>query len=278
MRRTRLGGSRVLTQRIIFVVIALAFVGSGYLIGRYFLASLLQKPNGGEPVSGTPATSSGSTATLQVQTKPVSLYRVQVGAYSTRESADKVAAAVLAKGVGASVATPDPLYKVYCGATASKDAGDKLAAAAKAKLAGSVIGKNDSLYVSSATLASRSFTLSGDKTLAEELQKAFAKADNAVQSLLSFWDALYLGKQNTVDLSAMETDLTAIKDNLAKVTPKGGLSVAHTSATAIVSDLTVAVQGAKAAAGGDASKAAEGASALVAALDTYVVETKKLSP
>lgn len=278
MRRTRLGGSRVLTQRIIFVVIALAFVGSGYLIGRYFLASLLQKPNGGEPVSGTPAKSPGSTATLQVQTKPVSLYRVQVGAFSTRESADSVAAAVLAKGVGAAVATPDPLYKVYCGATASKDAGDKLAAAAKAKLAGSVIGKNESLYVSGATLASRSFTLSGDKALAEELQKAFAKADNAVQSLLSFWDALYLGKPNTVDLSAMETDLTAIKDNLAKVTPKDGLSAAHASAVAIVSDLTAAVKGAKAAAGGDASKAAEGASALVEALDTYVQETKKLSP
>jgi hypothetical protein len=28
MRRTRLGGSRIMTQRIIFVVIALAFVGS----------------------------------------------------------------------------------------------------------------------------------------------------------------------------------------------------------------------------------------------------------
>lgn len=277
MRRTRLGGSRVITQRIIFVVIALAFVGSGYLIGRYFLASLLQRPNDGEPVTGDPKTQ-GSTATLQVQTKPVSLYRVQVGAFSTRENADKVAAAVQGKGIGAAVATPDPLYKVYCGVAASKEAGEKLAATAKAKLAGSVIGKNDSLYVASATIASRSFTLSGDKALAEKLQSAFSKADNAVQSLLSFWDALYLGKQNTVDLSAMETDLTAIKDDLSKVTPTDGLAGAHASAIEIVSDLTLAVKGAKAAAGGDTSKAAEGATAFVAALDTYVQETKKLSP
>jgi len=277
MRRTRLGGSRVITQRIIFVVIALAFVGSGYLIGRYFLASLLQRTNDGEPVTGDPTTP-GTTATLQVQTKPVSLYRVQVGAFSTKENADKVAAAVQGKGVGAAVAIPDPLYKVYCGAAASKEAGEKLAAAAKSKLAGSVIGKNESLYVASATIASRSFTLSGDKALAEKLQSAFSKADNAVQSLLSFWDALYLGKQNTVDLSTMETDLAAAKDDLSKITPSGSLTAAHSSAVEIMSDLTLAVQKAKAAAGGDTSEAAEGASAFVAALDTYVQETKKLSP
>lgn len=276
MRRTRLGGSRVLTQRLIFVVIALAFVGSGYLIGRYFLASLLQRPSGGEPVTGPPA--QGGVATVQVQTKPVSLYRVQVGAFSTKENADRVAAAVHTKGVGAAVATPDPLYKVYCGAAASKEAGDKLAQSAKTKLAGSVIGANESLYVASATIASRSFTLSGDKTVTEKLQGAFAKADNAVQSLLAFWDAQYLGKQNTVDLAAMETDINALRDDLSKITPKDTLAAAHAGALKIVSDLAVAAKGAKDAAGGDASKAAEGASAFVKAIDTYVQELKKLSP
>jgi len=115
MRRTRLGGSRVLTQRLIFVVIALAFVGSGYLIGRYFLASLLQGPGDGKPVTGDPnvnTPSPGTTATVQVQTQPVSLYRVQVGAFSTKENADKIASSVQQKGVGAAVAEPDPLYKV----------------------------------------------------------------------------------------------------------------------------------------------------------------------
>lgn len=55
MRRTRLGQARALSSKLMFVLIALAFVGSGYLIGRYFLASLLQRtPENGHPVI-TPA-------------------------------------------------------------------------------------------------------------------------------------------------------------------------------------------------------------------------------
>ncbi len=277
MRRTRLGQSRVFTQRLIFVVIALAFVGSGYLVGRYFLASLLQRPGGGEPVTGS-KTTQGSPATVQVQTKPLSLYRVQVGAFSTKENADKVVESILQKGVGAAIGTPDPLYKVYCGATASKEAGEKLAQTAQAKLAGSVIGQNDALYVASTTLAARSFTLSGDKAVTDKLQSAFSKADNALQSLLSFWDALYLGKQNTVNLATMETDINAVRDDLSKTTPPDTLKAAHASALKIVSDLAVAVKGAKDAAGGDSSKVAPGASSFVKAIDTYTQELKKLSP
>jgi hypothetical protein len=273
-----LGGSRVLTQRLIFVVIALAFVGSGYLIGRYFLASLLGTPSDGEPVTGTNPPASGKTATVQVQTKPVSLYRVQIGAFSTKEGADRVVEAVLAKGVGAAVATPDPLYKVYCGAALTKEAGDKLSQSARTKLAGSVIGKDDALYVAGVTIASRSLTLTGDKAVADKLQSAFTKADNAVQSLLSFWDSQYLGRQNAVDLSAMETDLTAVKDDLSKVTPKDALVAPHGAALKIISDLTAAVKGAKEAAGGDSTKAASGASALIVAIDSYASELKKLSP
>ena len=46
MRRSRLGQSKGLLNKIVFVLIALAFVGSGYLIGRYFLSSLLDRPAG----------------------------------------------------------------------------------------------------------------------------------------------------------------------------------------------------------------------------------------
>ena len=278
MRRTRLGQSRVFTQRLIFVVIAVAFVGSGYLIGRYFLASLLQRPNGGEPVSGPKPPVQGTPATVQIATNPVSLYRVQVGAFSTKENADKVADAVKGKGVGAAVATPDPLYKVYCGAAATKEAGENLAQSAKTKLAGSVIGKNDVLYVASATIASRSFTVTGDEAVTLKLQSAFAKTDNALQSLLSFWDALYLGRQNTVDLATMETDINAMRDDLSKITPGDTLKAAYGAAVKIVSDLAEAVKGARDAAGGDSSKAAAGASAFVKAIDTYAAELKKLSP
>jgi hypothetical protein len=278
MRRTRLGQGRVLTQRLIFVVIALAFVGSGYLIGRYFLASLLQKPTG-EPVTGpNKQPAEGKPASVQIQTKPVTFYRVQVGAYSTKENADKAVQEVAQKGVGAAVMAPDPLYKVYCGLAGTKQAAEKLSQTAQAKLAGSVIGKDDKLYVATTVLAARSFTMNGDKALVDKLQGAVAKADNAIASLLSFWDSLYMGTQNQVNLAAMETDITAVRDDLSKTTPPEALKAAHSAALKIVSDLAVAVKNAKEAAGGDSGKAGPAASALVKAVDTYMQELKKLSP
>ena len=67
MRRTRLGSSaRALSSKLVFVLIALAFVGSGYFIGRYFLSSLFQdKPGTGEPVSGEPQGGEQTTARLR---------------------------------------------------------------------------------------------------------------------------------------------------------------------------------------------------------------------
>ena len=279
MRRTRLGQGRVLSQRLIFVVIALAFVGSGYLIGRYFLASLLQKPAGGEPVSGakTPP-AQGTPATVQVQTKPVTFYRVQVGAFSSKENADKAVEAAAQKGVGASVMAPDPLYKVFCGMTGSREAADKLSQNALPKLAGSVVAKDGSLYVASVTLASRSFSVTGDKTLVQKLQDTFAKCDNAIQSLLAFWDSQYLGTQNQVNLTAMETDMTTLRDELQKMAPAETMKTAHAAALKIVSDLALAAKGAKEAAGGDSGKVLSATSAFMKTIDTYSQELKKLSP
>jgi ElaB/YqjD/DUF883 family membrane-anchored ribosome-binding protein len=279
MRRTRLGQSRAFTQRLIFVAIALAFVGSGYLIGRYFLASLLQKPAGGEPVSGTQKpVPQGTTATVQVQTKPVTFYRVQIGAFSAKENADKAVETAAQKGVGAGVMAPDPLYKVYCGITGSKEAADRLSQNALPKLAGSVVGKNDDLYVASANVASRSFSVTGDKALVEKLQDAFAESDNATQSLLTFWDSQYLGKQNQVNLAAMEADLASLRDDLQKAAPPEALKNAHSAALKVLSDLALAVKGAREAAGGDGGKVASATSAFIKSVDTYIQELKKLSP
>jgi hypothetical protein len=212
MRRSRLGQSKGLLNKIVFVLIALAFVGSGYLIGRYFLSSLLDRPAGGEPVTGGGPIKPGdsTTATVQIQTKPVTLYRVQIGAFSTAENAQNTAQTAIEKGVGAAVMSPDPLYKVYCGIAGSEEAATKLAKSAEPKLSGSVIPKDDNLYVAVTNVASRSFTLTGPKHQVEQIQASFAKADNAIQSLLSFWDSQYLGRQNQVDLSAMESELSSL--------------------------------------------------------------------
>lgn len=280
MRRSRLGQSKGLGSKIIFVLVALAFVGSGYLIGRYFLSALLDRPVGGEPVSGQVPDPSGGTeaTTVQIQTKPVTLYRVQIGAFSTSENAENAAQAAIAKGVGAAVMSPDPLYKVYCGITGSKEAANKLAQTAQPKLAGSVVAENDNLYVATTEVASRSFTITGPKTQVEAVQSAFVKADTAVQSLLAFWDAQYLGKESQVVISSMESELSALKSELESMTVDESLKTAHSGAVKIVSELALAAQGAKEAAGGDSSKVALGTSTFVKSIDSYIQELKKLSP
>lgn len=280
MRRSRLGQSKGLGSKLIFVLVALAFVGSGYLIGRYFLSALLDRPAGGEPVNGQRPDPSGSTTTttVQIQTKPVTLYRVQIGAFSTSENAENAAQAAIAKGVGAAVMSPDPLYKVYCGITGSKEAANKLAQTAQPKLAGSVVAKDDNLYVATTEVASRSFTITGPTAQVEAIQNAFVKADTAVQSLLAFWDAQYLGKENQVQISSMESELSALKTELEGITPDAGVKAAHSGALRIISDLVAAAQAAKEAAGGDSSKVALGTSTFVKSIDSYVQELKNLSP
>ena len=84
--------------------------------------------------------------------------------------------------MGAAVMTPDPLFKVYCGIVTSKDAANKISDSALPKLAGSVIGKDDKLYVSTFSVPSRTFNLTGDKAHVELMQQAFSKIDNALGS------------------------------------------------------------------------------------------------
>lgn len=143
MRRTRMARNRTLSGLVTFLILAVVFVGSGYLIGKYLLASLLQRPPEGQPVSGDEPsfpTGDGSTTTVQISTKPLTLYRVQIGAFSTKERAENTAQMAIDKGVPAGVMSPDPLHKVYCGVTSSKEAAQKLAQDALPKLSG-IVGK-----------------------------------------------------------------------------------------------------------------------------------------
>ena len=110
--------SRTLSGLVTFLILAIVFVGSGYLIGKYLLASLLNRPPEGQPVSGDQPkqpTGGGETATVQISTTPLTLYRVQIGAFSTRERAENTAQMAIDKGVPR-VMNPTH-FKGYCGVT-----------------------------------------------------------------------------------------------------------------------------------------------------------------
>jgi hypothetical protein len=278
MRRTRTSKNRAIANVLALLVIAVVLVGSGYLIGKFLLSSLLQKTPGGEPVStpGNNDTPGAETTTVQIQLKALNLYRVQIGAFSSLENAEKVAQSAMEKNVGAAVMTPDPLFKVYCGIVTSKDAANKISDSALPKLAGSVIGKDDKLYVSTFSVPSRTFNLTGDKAHVELMQQAFSKIDNALGSLASYWDSFYLGQQSQVNISSMETDIAALKEQISNITPASGLTGAHSCLATILAELDSSVKNAKEAAGGDSRKVSLGMVSFVKLIDTYVQQIDKM--
>ncbi len=276
MRRTRLGSSaRALSSKLVFVLIALAFVGSGYFIGRYFLSSLFQdKPGTGEPVSGDPQGGDQTMATVEIATDPLTLYRVQIGAFSSRENADRVVETAVQKGVGAAVMSPDPLYKVYCGIAGSKATAEKMASTAQPKLAGNVLGKDDKPYVSALGIPATQFSITGPKTQVETIKAAYDHAGKAVGTLVDFWEAQSSGQASSVSLATMKADIAAAKSALAGITPDVALTGAYNSAVTLLTSVEDAVAGAEASVGGDSQKGVTAMQSFITCVDSFMTEIK----
>ena len=274
MRRTRLGHSaRALSSKLVFVLIALAFVGSGYLIGRYFLSSLFQGKSGtGEPVSGEPQGGEQTTATVEIATDPVILYRVQIGAFSKPENADRAVETAAQKGVGAVVMSPDPLYRVYCGIAETKATADKMASAAQEKLAGSVMGKDEKPHVSTLEIPATQFSITGPKTQVETIKAAYDRAGAAIKTLVTFWEGQSSGQAGSVSLATMKADIAAAKSALAAITPDAALTKAYNSAMTLLTSVEYAAAGAEASVGGDSQKGVAGMQSFIACVDSFVSE------
>lgn len=277
MRRTRMSKNRTIPAFVTFIILAIVFVGSGYLIGRFLLASLLQRTPKGQPVTGDPGQlpADTTTITVQISTKPLTLYRVQLGAFSTRERAENTAEIAIEQGVAAGVMSPDPLHKVYCGITSSKEAANKLAQSALPKLSG-IVAEDDNLYVATMEIDACNFALTGSKSVVEELQNAFSTLDNAIASLVGFWDEYYLGQPISVNLPSMETDITTIKDSLADISPDTGTQTAHEIALKLATEMESAISAARQTQGGDGGSAVTGMTNVIKLVDQYVQDLKTL--
>ncbi len=279
MRRTRMSKNRNLSGFVTFLILAVVFVGSGYLIGKYLLASLLQRPPEGQPVSGNqpepPTGGETTTTTVEISTKPLTLYRVQLGAFSTKERAENTAQMAIDKGVPAGVMSPDPLYKVYCGVTSSKEAAQKLAQNALPKLSG-IVGEDDNLYVATMEIDSCSFSLTGNQNVVQEIQKAFSTIDNAIASLIGFWDQYYLEQQISINLAPKKSDIATVKTALDQITPDSGTQAAHGVALALATELENAIGAAIQTQGGDGSGTVQGMTSVIKIIDAYAHDLKAL--
>ncbi len=277
MRRTRMKG-RTIPGYIMFLMLAVVLVGTGYLAGKYVLSSLLQRTPKGQPVSGeTPLDPPEVTTpvTIEINTKPLILYRVQLGAFSTQERAEATAQTVIEKGVPAGVMSPDPLHKVYCGITSSKEAANKLAETALPKLKG-ILAEGDNLYVATMEVEACEFSLTGSQSTLRQLEEAFSTLNNALASLIGFWDEYYLSQEISVDLASMEGDITGIRSGLAQVTPDSNTQTAYDIALKLATGLEEAVKAARLAQGGDGGGAVQGMVKIIKIIDSYAEGLEEL--
>lgn len=263
MRRTRMSRPRGVSSRLsalfVFVLLAVALVGAGYLLGRFVLSSILSRPPGA-PVSSVPGKDKGGSApetmTATISLDAFTVYRIQVGAFSNKDNATKLAQACFAKGVPAYVMAPDPLHKVYCGVLASRQAAEKMAQDVMAKISGTVIPAGDKLYIGALDVPAIQVSVSGDKQYVSALDGAVKKAGPAIQALLGFWDSYYL-KTAPVDVKSAARDLASALQALKAVQPPENLRSTHSACVAALESLSKALAGAEAVHGGDASKGPE---------------------
>ncbi|HHY69384.1 MAG TPA: hypothetical protein GYA09_04200 [Firmicutes bacterium] len=292
MRRTRKKKQKVSSGIVKVLVLAVVMVGLGYATGKYFLASWLERGpfNGAEPEgTGTsqepvpppdeeppPGDSTGnSTASAQVTLKPLSMHIAQLGAYSTREYADRAVNMAIEKGVSAAVISPDPLYRVLCCITGSRDSASRFAGAAKPKLLG-LLKEDEHLYVTTFDVESKTFTIPGDQKTVEAVKQAFEAAEKAMASLIDFWDSYYLGSQIKADLSAVQKDIESAKASLEKVTPDSDAEPFHSKALAVIVEIEKAIEEAKKVQGNPNASPVNAMIQFIKTVDTYNQKLKDL--
>ncbi len=276
MRRTRLK-RRTLPAFVGLVLLAVAVAGSGYLIGKFVLASLFQRAPSGQPVTSdlNPNIADTGSYTVHITTQPLTLYRVQLGAFSTRERAEETAQAAINQGVAAAVMSPDPLHKVYCGITSSKNAAKKLAEKMLPKLSG-IVAEDDMLYVATMAVDECNFSLDGNEANVKALENAFSVIHKSITSLIRFWDEYYLEQQVSVDLTSMETDVAAVKTSIEQISPDSSIQIPHEAALELTDNLAKAIGAARQAQGGDNNGAVEGMTAIIELVDIYAENLAKL--
>lgn len=183
---------------LFFLVLVLIAILTGYTLGKYVLTAWLGPR--GEPATGR---SGGAEATIgeeglapreaeavaEAQASPISLFRVQLGAFSSKERAQRAAEEALGKGVAALALESDQApFRVVGGLYASREAADKAAASLKAK--------GFDAYVTALQVPGVNLSLGGvPHDFANAVNKAVTNMSAFLADQAGFWDEVALGRQ-----------------------------------------------------------------------------------
>lgn len=288
MRKTRKKKQKVTSGVVSILVLALLMVGLGFATGKYLLSPLLQRsiskePNG-ESGNGTQEpenppveepTPGDSTITVKVTLEPLSVHIAQLGAYSTKDIAQRAADMAIREGVSAAVMNPDPLYRVLCCATGSKESLSKFAEEAAPKLTG-ILGADGKPYLTTFETKESSFDVTGDKTTVQSIEQAFDTLEDSMSSLLDFWNAYYLGSKTEVNLDTVQKDVEQAKESLEKLTPDSNIKTAYDVALAIATKMQTAVKEAAKVQANSATSPVEAMTEFIELIDGYAQALKGL--
>ncbi|HHY38983.1 MAG TPA: SPOR domain-containing protein [Clostridia bacterium] len=182
---------------LFFLVLVLIAILTGYTLGKYVLTAWLGPR--GEPASGlsdkTEATTgeeglaSGEAEMVAAQASPINLFRLQLGAFSSRERAQRAAEEAMSKGVAALALESDKApFRVVGGLYASREAADKAAASLKAK--------GFDAYVTALQVPGVNVSLDGvPQDFASAVTKSVANISAFLADQAALWDEVTLGGQ-----------------------------------------------------------------------------------
>lgn len=184
LSRRRSLGMRKVPVTAFFLVLGFVAIFAGYLLGKYVVGTLIGSTKiavgskeGASQAEGQDVLPSGAR---EISLSPITLYRVQLGAFSSRQNAEDLAAKVLLKGYPAHVLGYSP-YRVLGGVFGTREAAAR--AADRLKAAGFEV------YVSGMQVGGLAVPLTNapeDYSLAVE--KSLGKIMEAVRLGASAWD------------------------------------------------------------------------------------------
>ena len=213
VRRSRLGNqSKGLWQRrshMVLVAPRLLF-GSGYLIGRYFCRRYSTAGGPGTGKRSVPTVRSELSHDGPDQTKPVTLYpESRSGAFSTSERRKRRSSSHRERCGRSSHVTLNPSIRYTAESTARSMRRINWPRPPNRNWQGSVVAETQpSMWQPPKSL--QVFHDNRAENASRAIQSAFVKADTAVQPLLAFWDAQYLGKRKP-GCYLIRSDLSAPK-------------------------------------------------------------------
>ncbi len=207
-----------------FLVFGLVAILSGYFLGKLVVNALVASNSrlpgeSGQPVAGD--TSSMPTDRESVVHLPsVSMYRLQLGVFSSPGNAQDLVERAQSMSLPAAVTGQEP-YRVVGGYFSSKEAAQKAGATYQAK--------GLEVFVSPVEVGGGSLTLSGlSEDFETALTTAFAEAGTALEVEAGIWDSLAEGKGASLDLlSGLETGVREANLGLSGVEPPIGWESTH---------------------------------------------------